>query len=178
MRLLCWAATKSFHDANCSFSLVCEENVSSADLAEERILLINDRLIEAKINVHGPPPPQLEPQRAWYQETLRDSLRVASRTVFRPGMLLTQEQMLQPSIQLQPFISPGVLPGQVSLVQQTPLEPAAGSLDAEETLASTVYQQNMGYQGYQTYNPLNFEAGNWNGSEWSNWNYDFTKDTT
>lgn len=51
-----------------------------SDLAAERILLINEKLIDARIQAHGPPPSGGQQQRDWYQDALRDSLRVAAKT--------------------------------------------------------------------------------------------------
>jgi hypothetical protein len=54
--------------------------LNPSDLAEERILFINEKLINSKISVRGPPPEDVQKQVGWYQDVLRDSLRVAKRT--------------------------------------------------------------------------------------------------
>jgi hypothetical protein len=60
--------------------LVYDYGLSPSDLAEEQILLIHKSMIDAKIEAHGPPPTELRPQRDWYQDVLRDSLKVAAKT--------------------------------------------------------------------------------------------------
>jgi len=51
-----------------------------SDYAEERILLINEAMIDTRVQVHGMPPSDFDLQREWYREALRDSLRVAAKT--------------------------------------------------------------------------------------------------
>jgi hypothetical protein len=60
--------------------IVYDYGISPSDLAGEKILLINERLIDVRIKVHGPPPTDLQTQRDWYQDVLRDSLKVAAKT--------------------------------------------------------------------------------------------------
>jgi hypothetical protein len=42
--------------------------------------LINEKLIDARIQTHGPPPAEGQEQRKWYQDVLRESLKVAAKT--------------------------------------------------------------------------------------------------
>ena len=42
--------------------------------------MINDGLVDAKIQIHGAPPTDLEQQRTWYRDVLRDSLKLAAKT--------------------------------------------------------------------------------------------------
>ena len=60
--------------------LVYDYGLSPSDLVEERILLINENMIDARIKIHGPPPRDLQLQRNWYQDVLRESLKVAAKT--------------------------------------------------------------------------------------------------
>jgi hypothetical protein len=49
------------------------------EMAEEKILLTNDIIVESRIEAHGPPSdPDL--QREWYRDALRDALKIAGRT--------------------------------------------------------------------------------------------------
>ncbi len=41
-------------------------------------------MIDARIEIHGPPPTELQPQRDWYQDVLRESLKVAAKTRLVP----------------------------------------------------------------------------------------------
>jgi hypothetical protein len=71
-----------FHrDPMLSVLLVYDYGLSPSDLAGEKILLINGKMIDARIKVHGPPPTELQTQRDWYQDVLRESLKVAAKTV-------------------------------------------------------------------------------------------------
>jgi hypothetical protein len=54
--------------------------IPHADMAEEKILIANDFIVESRIQAHGPPPSEPEPQREWYRDALRDALRIAART--------------------------------------------------------------------------------------------------
>lgn len=63
-----------------SILLVYDYGLSPSDLAGEKILLINVSMIDARIEIHGPPPTELQPQRDWYQDVLRESLKVAAKT--------------------------------------------------------------------------------------------------
>jgi len=63
-----------------SFFLVYDYGISPSDLAGEKILLINEKMINSRIQVHGPPPTELQLQRDWYQDVLRESLKVAAKT--------------------------------------------------------------------------------------------------
>lgn len=70
-----------FHlDPMLSVLLVYDYGLSPSDLAGEKILLINESMIDARIEIHGPPPTELQPQRDWYQDVLRESLKVAAKT--------------------------------------------------------------------------------------------------
>jgi len=64
--------------------LVYDYGLTPSDLAAEKILLINDKLIDARIRVHGPPPAELQTQRDWYRDVLRESLQVATKTRLAP----------------------------------------------------------------------------------------------
>lgn len=55
-----------------------------SDFIEERIIFINDNLVESRIQAHGPPPTDLQLQRDWYRGILRESLQVAAHTVYHP----------------------------------------------------------------------------------------------
>lgn len=67
--------------------------IPSSEFAEERILLIHDRMIDARIEAHGPPPHQLEQQRAWYREALQSTIQVAAKTIIKPGAELRPNDM-------------------------------------------------------------------------------------
>jgi hypothetical protein len=56
-------------------------------LAAEKILLINEKLVDATIRAHGPPPSEVQQQKDWYQAILRDALKVAARTTLVPNSL-------------------------------------------------------------------------------------------
>ena len=56
------------------------QDLSTSDLAGEKILLINERMINARIEIHGPPPSELQLQCGWYQDALREFLKVATKT--------------------------------------------------------------------------------------------------
>ena len=43
-------------------------------------MFIHETMINARVKVHGRPPSDFDLQREWYQEALRDSLRVAAET--------------------------------------------------------------------------------------------------
>ena len=60
--------------------LVYDYGVSHAELVSEKILLIQDAMIDARIEVHGEPPKDIQAQRGWYQDALRDTLRLAAKT--------------------------------------------------------------------------------------------------
>lgn len=60
--------------------LVYDYGTPRSDYAEERILLINEKMIDTRVQAHGEPPADFDLQRAWYREALRDSLRVAAKT--------------------------------------------------------------------------------------------------
>ena len=49
-------------------------------MAEEKILMVNDHIVDCRIQAHGPPPSEPELQREWYRDALRDTLRIAART--------------------------------------------------------------------------------------------------
>lgn len=49
-------------------------------MAEEKILLTYDFIIESRIEAHGPPPSDPELNREWNRDVLRDTLRIAART--------------------------------------------------------------------------------------------------
>ncbi|KAH8790699.1 hypothetical protein BGZ57DRAFT_876173 [Hyaloscypha finlandica] len=51
-----------------------------SDYAQERILFIHDKIIDARVEAHGFPSADFDLQREWYREALRDSLRVAAKT--------------------------------------------------------------------------------------------------
>jgi hypothetical protein len=55
-----------------------------SDFIEERIIFINDTLVESRIQAHGPPPNDIQQQRDWYREALRESLQVAAHTRYNP----------------------------------------------------------------------------------------------
>jgi hypothetical protein len=51
-------------------------------------------MIDARIEIHGPPPTELQQQRDWYQDALRDALKVAAKTrlVIQKGSEASPEQ--------------------------------------------------------------------------------------
>lgn len=63
-----------------SVLLVYDYGYSPSDLAAENILLINERMIDARIEIHGLPPTDIQAQRDWYQDALRESLKLAAKT--------------------------------------------------------------------------------------------------
>jgi len=48
-------------------------------------MLINSSVVNARIEGYGPPPAELQEQRAWYQDALRDSLKLAAKTLLIPA---------------------------------------------------------------------------------------------
>jgi hypothetical protein len=66
-----------------TFLVYDSATIPHSDLAEERILLVNDSMVGSKIEVHGPPPSEPELQREWYRDVLRDALRIAARSRHR-----------------------------------------------------------------------------------------------
>jgi hypothetical protein len=63
-----------------SVLLVYDYGLSLSDLAEEQILLIHESIIDARIDAGRSPPTEFQPQRDWYQDVLRESLKLAART--------------------------------------------------------------------------------------------------
>ena len=53
----------------------------------ERILLINDNVVESRIKAHGLPPSGTQEQRAWYRDALRDTLKLAAKTKLVPRIV-------------------------------------------------------------------------------------------
>ena len=49
---------------------------------EERFMFSNDSMMDTVIKVHGPPPVDIQLQRHWYRDALRESHKVAAQTVF------------------------------------------------------------------------------------------------
>lgn len=60
--------------------IVYDFGLIPSELAGEKILMINEEMIDARIQIHGEPPSDLPEQRAWYQDTLRESLKLAAKT--------------------------------------------------------------------------------------------------
>jgi hypothetical protein len=54
--------------------------IPHSEMAEERILLINDKIVESRIEAHGLPPSDPNQQREWYRDALRDALRISAET--------------------------------------------------------------------------------------------------
>lgn len=61
--------------------------IPPSEYIEERILLINDNVVESRIKVHGLPPSDTQEQRAWYRDALRDTLKLAAKTKLVPGIV-------------------------------------------------------------------------------------------
>jgi len=59
-------------------------------MAEEKILLANDIIVESRIEAHGPPPSDQDLQREWYRDALRDALRISAKTT--RNVTYTQER--------------------------------------------------------------------------------------
>ena len=58
--------------------------IPASDFIEEKIIFINDNMIESRIKAHGPPPSDIQLQRDWYRGVLRESLQLAAQTIFVP----------------------------------------------------------------------------------------------
>lgn len=58
--------------------------IPASDFIEEKIIFINDNMIDSRIKAHGPPPSDIQLQRDWYRGVLRESLQVAAQTIFVP----------------------------------------------------------------------------------------------
>ena len=58
--------------------------IPASDFIEEKIIFINDNMIDSRIRAHGPPPSDIQLQRDWYRGVLRESLQVAAQTIFVP----------------------------------------------------------------------------------------------
>ncbi len=81
------------------FHPVYDFGILPSDLAGEKILLINAKMVGARIEAHGPPPSELQEQRDWYQDALRDALKLAAKTnlVLPPnGLGQSSEQSTTP----------------------------------------------------------------------------------
>jgi hypothetical protein len=60
--------------------IVYDFGMLPSEFATERILLIHEKVIDARIQAHGEPPSGGQQQRDWYQDALRDSLKLAAKT--------------------------------------------------------------------------------------------------
>ncbi len=55
--------------------------VTSSESAEEKIMFIHEEITEARIKSSGRPSPDFDSSRAWFQDVLRDTIRMSSKTV-------------------------------------------------------------------------------------------------
>lgn len=60
--------------------LVYDYGISHSELILERVLFIHEKVIDARIVKHGPPPTDTQAQRGWYQDGLRHRLDLAAKT--------------------------------------------------------------------------------------------------
>jgi hypothetical protein len=72
-----------------------------SDFIEERIIFINDTMVESRIQAHGLPPTDIQLQRDWYRGVLRESLQLAAHTVYNP-----RKRSASPTIQANESSSP------------------------------------------------------------------------
>jgi hypothetical protein len=52
--------------------------IPHTDMAEEKILMVNDHIVDCRIQAHGPPPSEPELQREWYRDALNVTFTQAS----------------------------------------------------------------------------------------------------
>ncbi|KAG4440563.1 hypothetical protein IFR05_003979 [Cadophora sp. M221] len=57
-----------------------DSGIPHSEYAQEKLIYINDRMVEAKINAYGPPPTDIDSQIGWFRDALRDSVKVSART--------------------------------------------------------------------------------------------------
>lgn len=103
------------------------------ELVQERILLINEGIVECKIKEHGPPPSDIDAQKGWYRDNLRETLRIASRTrlvVSKPQtttdttMVATTPREPAPVVIMEDLYNatePGMMQHDTSVVHQSQL---------------------------------------------------------
>ncbi len=68
------------HCCRTEYFLVYDSGTPHSEYAQEKLIFINDQMVDSKIRSYGPPPQDIDQQIAWYRDTLRDSVRVAAMT--------------------------------------------------------------------------------------------------
>jgi hypothetical protein len=74
-QLMAWMSCSKFF-----FVVYDLDTFLPSDLAAEKILLIHEKMIIARIQAYGPPPAGGQEQHNWYQDVLRQSLQIAAKT--------------------------------------------------------------------------------------------------
>ncbi|KAH7309347.1 hypothetical protein BKA65DRAFT_519650 [Rhexocercosporidium sp. MPI-PUGE-AT-0058] len=56
-----------------------DSGIPHSEYAQEKLIYINDRMVQAKIDAYGPPPVEINGLIGWLRDALRDSVKVSAR---------------------------------------------------------------------------------------------------